>query len=72
MKASAGKILMIVENRFPQDPRVNNEATKLADAGYKLSVISKKYPNQKMQEALRGINIYRVPWFEVFKKSTSP
>jgi glycosyltransferase involved in cell wall biosynthesis len=70
MKASAGKILMIVENPFPQDPRVKNEATKLADAGYKLSVIAKRYPDQTMQETLFGVNIFRVPWFEVFKKST--
>ena len=61
---------MIVENSFPLDPRVNNEATKLADAGYKVSVIAKKYPDQTMQETLFGVNIYRVPWFEVFKKST--
>ena len=54
MKASAGKILMIVENPFPQDPRVKNEATKLADAGYKVSVIAKKYPGQTMQETLFG------------------
>ncbi len=70
MKVSAGKILMIVENPFPQDTRVNNEAAKLAEAGYKVSVIAKKYPDQTMQETLFGINIYRVPWFEVFKKST--
>ena len=70
MKASAGKILMIVENPLPQDTRVINEAAKLADAGYKVSVIAKKYPDQTKQEMLFGVNIYRVPWFEVFKKST--
>jgi glycosyltransferase involved in cell wall biosynthesis len=70
MKASAGRILMIVENSFPLDPRVKNEAVKLTDAGYKVSVISKKSPGETMRETWFGINIYRVPWFEVFKKST--
>ena len=70
MKASAGKILMIVENPLPQDTRVINEAARLAEAGYKVSAIAKKYPDQATQEMLFGVNIYRVPWFEVFKKST--
>ena len=70
MKASVGRILMLVENPFPQDHRVRNEAVRLAEAGYQVSVIAKKYPNQKITDTFMGIHIYRVPWFEVFKKST--
>uniref|UniRef100_A0A832DJV9 Glycosyltransferase WbuB n=1 Tax=Ignavibacterium album TaxID=591197 RepID=A0A832DJV9_9BACT len=70
MKASAGRILMIVENPYPQDTRVRNEANKLYNAGYSVSVIAKKYPNQPLTENVFGVNVYRVPWFEVFKKST--
>ena len=70
MKESAGKILMIVENSFPQDTRVRNEANKLSNAGYKVCVIAKKYPNQPNKENISDIHVYRVPWFEVFKKST--
>jgi glycosyltransferase involved in cell wall biosynthesis len=70
MKASAGKVLMVVENPFPQDHRVRNEAVKLASAGYKVSVIAKRYPEQKNVDTLSDIKIYRVPWFQVFKKST--
>ncbi len=70
MKASAGKILMIVENPYPQDTRVRNEANKLYKAGYNVSVIAKKYPNQQITENVSGVKVYRVPWFEVFKKST--
>lgn len=70
MKESAGKILMIVENPYPQDTRVRNEANKLYRAGYKVSVVAKKYPNQSPFEDVSGVKVYRVPWFEVFKKST--
>lgn len=70
MKESVGRILMLVENPFPQDHRVRNEAVRLANAGYEVSVIAKKYPNQTITDTFTGIHIYRVPWFEVFKKST--
>ena len=70
MKESAGKILMIVENPYPQDTRVRNEANKLFKAGYKVSVIAKKYPNQTLTEDVFGVKVYRVPWFEVFRKTT--
>lgn len=70
MKESAGKILMIVENPYPQDTRVRNEANKLFKSGYKVSIIAKKYPNQSSVEDVSGVKAYRVPWFEVFKKST--
>ncbi len=70
MKESAGKILMIVENPYPQDTRVRNEANKLTSAGYKVSVIAKKYPNQNTTEDVLGVKVFRVPWFEVFRKST--
>lgn len=69
MKVSVGRILMLVENPFPQDNRVRNEAVRLARAGYQVSVIAKKYPNQRIRDTFEGIQIYRVPWFEVFKKS---
>jgi len=70
MKASAGRILMIVENPYPQDTRVRNEATRLSSAGYILTIIAKKYPEQLNQEKLDQIQIYRVPWFKVFNKTT--
>ena len=70
MKESAGKILMVVENPYPWDSRVKKEAMKLFEFGYEVSVITKKYPEQSTHQILDGINIYRVPWFEVFRKST--
>ncbi len=70
MKEFAGKILMIVENPYPQDTRVRNEANKLHNAGYRVSVIAKKYPDQSNTENVFGVKVYRISWFEVFKKST--
>lgn len=70
MKVLAGKILMIVENPYPQDTRVRNEATRLSAAGYKLTIIAKKYPKQVSKEMIDQIQIYRVPWFKVFDKTT--
>lgn len=69
MKEYAGKILMIVENPYPQDTRVRNEANCLFNAGYLVSVIAKKYPNQLKFEIINGIKVYRVPWFKVFDKT---
>ncbi len=69
MKEFAGKILMIVENPYPQDTRVRNEATCLNNSGYQVRVIAKKYPNQSNTETVNGIKVYRVTWFKVFDKT---
>ncbi len=55
MKESVGRILMLVENPFPQDHRVRNEAVRVASAGYKVSVIAKKYPDQKITDTFNGM-----------------
>ena len=40
MKASAGRVLMLVENNFPADTRVRNEASTLVAHGYRVIVIA--------------------------------
>ena len=76
MKASVGRILMLVENPFPQDHRVRNEAVRLAEAGYQVSVIAKKYPNQKIFIVKLSEYIYLIPFVEdsekVFLKTIYP
>jgi glycosyltransferase involved in cell wall biosynthesis len=61
MKASAGKVLIIVENLpVPFDRRVWMEATTLSAAGYEVSVICPKGKGyEKEYEELKGIYIYR-------------
>jgi glycosyltransferase involved in cell wall biosynthesis len=72
MRPTAARILMLVENYFPQDTRVKNEATLLRQAGYDVSVIALRKKGQDATEVVNGVQIYRVPSLEVFKKTSSP
>jgi glycosyltransferase involved in cell wall biosynthesis len=67
----AGRIVMLVENHFPQDTRVKNEAELLASAGYQLSVIALQGRGQARTEQINGIMVYRVPHLELFKKTSA-
>jgi glycosyltransferase involved in cell wall biosynthesis len=71
MMVSAGRILMLVENAYPQDPRVRNEALLLLSAGYQVSVIGLRRPEQPSFEVIDGVRVYRVPRLELFKKTPS-
>src|SRR5688572_30907170 len=68
MKASAGRVLMLVENSFPADTRVRNEAGTLVANGYRVSVISLRSPGQPWREVVDGVMVYRVPRLTVFAK----
>jgi glycosyltransferase involved in cell wall biosynthesis len=69
MKASAGRILMLVQNRFPSDPRVRNESALLRDEGYEVTVICLKRKGEKSSEVIQGIRVYRFPELELFQKA---
>src|SRR6266536_4825475 len=71
MMRSPTKVLMWVENNFPQDTRVANEARLLADAGYKVAVIALRKQGQAARETWNGIEVYRVPTLELFKKTVA-
>ena len=62
---------MLVENHFPQDTRVMNEAALLTDAGYKVSVIALRKQGQAGRETLNSVEVYRLPTLELFKKTPS-
>ena len=70
MKASAVRVLMLVENHFPQDTRVKNEAILLTEAGYHVSVIALRKKGQVMTEVVNGVQVYRLPRLELFKKTS--
>jgi glycosyltransferase involved in cell wall biosynthesis len=70
MKASAVRVLMLVENHFPQDTRVRNEAIVLTEAGYYVSVIALLKKGQVMTEVVNGVQVYRLPRLELFKKTS--
>src|SRR5437763_12518608 len=71
MKAIPVRIVMMVENHFPQDTRVKNEAVLLTQAGYHVSVIALREKGQRATELVNGIRVYRVPKLELFKKTSS-
>src|SRR5205809_4991437 len=71
MKASAGRILMLVEYFYPLDSRVRNEASLLVSAGYEVSVISLRKPGSPSVEVVDGVRVYRVPPLELFQKTPS-
>ena len=62
---------MMVENYFPQDTRVKNEADLLTDVGYDVSVIALREKDQIASELVNRVQVYRVPHLELFKKTSS-
>jgi glycosyltransferase involved in cell wall biosynthesis len=61
IKASGGtRVLMLLENQpYPRDHRVHWEATTLAAAGYRVSVICPSGRGQPHREMLDGVQVYR-------------
>src|SRR5437899_8416925 len=60
---------MMVENYFPQDTRVRNEADLLTDGGYDVSVIALREKGQIASELVNRVQVYAVPHLELFKKT---
>src|SRR5437867_1523137 len=61
---------MMVENYFPQDTRVKNEANLLTDVGYDVSVIALRDTGELARELVNRVQVYRVPHLELFKKTS--
>jgi glycosyltransferase involved in cell wall biosynthesis len=59
---------MLVENAFPADLRVWNEAQTLTQAGYPVTVIALRKPGEKFHEKVKDVHVYRVPALTVFQK----
>jgi hypothetical protein len=68
MKESAGKVLMLLENAFPADSRVRNEAATLTSNGIKVTVIALRRGNEPAREVVDGVTVYRLPRLTVFRK----
>ena len=60
---------MFVENYFPGDPRVRNEAQVLVSAGYQVIVVALRAPGQARSEIINGVQVYRMPRLVVFRKT---
>ena len=59
---------MLVENSYPGDVRVKNEAEKLVSAGYSVTVIGLRHAGQKFSDEVNGVRVFRVPPITIFKK----
>lgn len=60
---------MLVENHFPQDTRVRNEANLLTAAGYQVVVVALRKKGQPSSEVVNGVQVYRLPRLELFTKT---
>src|SRR5439155_5893158 len=63
------RVLMLVENNYPQDSRVRNEATLLTSAGYDVTVIALKKSAQPRADVVDDVRVYRIPRLELFTKT---
>ena len=70
MKGARGRVLMFVENHFPADPRVKNEADMLTSAGYFVTVVGLRGKKDKVaSRILDGIQVYLIPKVTLFIKT---
>ena len=60
---------MLVENSYPADTRVQNEANLLVSAGYDVSVICLRKRGERRTEEINGVHVYRIPRLEFLKKT---
>ena len=67
----AARVVMLVENYFPQDTRVRNEALLLKSTGYDVTVVCYRKPNQSYHENIDGVKVQRISRFELFRKTPS-
>jgi glycosyltransferase involved in cell wall biosynthesis len=68
-KHSKLRILMLVENAFPNDTRVKNEADVLTEAGHSIVIVALRKPGQSFLELVDGIQVCRIPRLELFNKT---
>jgi glycosyltransferase involved in cell wall biosynthesis len=59
---------MLVENCFPADNRVRNEAFTLCNSGFKVSVIALRGAGEPFHEIVNRASVYRLPRLTVFRK----
>jgi glycosyltransferase involved in cell wall biosynthesis len=61
---------MFVENEFPGDPRVKNEADTLTAAGYSVTVVGLRGQHEPaVGRVVDGIRVYSIPRIPLFKKT---
>ena len=66
------KILMLTESNYPFDIRIRQEAIKLTQNGYQVTVLGIKDKGQKPSEIIDNVKVYRIPKIELFKQGKHP
>lgn len=75
MKNSRRRVLMLVENYFPEDIRVKNEAATLTSAGYSVTVVGYRYEGKEEKKEtawskiVDDIQVYYIPQATLFTKT---
>jgi glycosyltransferase involved in cell wall biosynthesis len=70
MAGSNGRVLMLVENKFPADVRVKNEADTLTAAGYSVTVVALREKNETaISKIVDKIQVYSIPRVTLFTKT---
>jgi glycosyltransferase involved in cell wall biosynthesis len=70
MTGSLGRVLMFVENKFPGDVRVKNEADTLTAAGYSVTVVALRGKSETaMSKVVDKIQVYSIPQVTLFTKT---
>ena len=70
MSDSLGRVLMFVENNFPGDPRVKNEADTLTSAGYSVTVVGlREKGDTETFKVVDDIRVYSIPRVSLFSKT---
>ena len=59
---------MISESHFPADVRIRQEALKLVEYGHSILVIALKDEIEPWYETRQGVEIYRIPKIEFFRR----
>ena len=54
------KVLMLLDNPFTNDRRVQREAETLAKAGYDISLVCTKAKNLPDEEVINGVKVFRL------------
>ncbi|MDQ3534685.1 MAG: glycosyltransferase family 4 protein [Bacteroidota bacterium] len=62
------RIGMILDNSFPPDPRVENEAVSLIKEGHEVYLFSLCYNRNKTSEVIKGIQVKRYPAGKIIYK----
>ena len=56
------KVVMVVDNKFDNDSRVQKEALSLSKAGYEVVVYAQKKSKESTEEQLNGVKLKRPVW----------